>query len=168
MTFMQIPWSLSVPIIVIAAMLIFRGPLGSLIGQGSHEFKAGRFFSWKARRASGPSPQVIAQIAHGIAQAAAEEQLDVRRLVIRDSEGRPRIVASTVPSGEPFLALIDDAGEARVSLMASSAADPSGVAILMFARRGTPNEMASFIGAENDGSGAVGVRDSTGAWKEMS
>jgi len=28
--------------------------------------------------------------------------------------------------------------------------------------------MASFIGAERDGSGAVGVRDSSGAWKEIS
>jgi hypothetical protein len=40
--------------------------------------------------------------------------------------------------------------------------------MLMFARKGTPTEMASFIGAENDGSGTVSVRDSAGAWKEMS
>ncbi len=27
--------------------------------------------------------------------------------------------------------------------------------------------MASFVGAEADGSGAVGIRDSSGAWKEL-
>jgi len=164
----QIPWSLSVPVVVIAAMIIFKGPLGALISQGSHEFKAGRFFSWKAKRPSGPTPQVLAQIVREIAQAEAEEHLDIRRLVIRDSAGRARIVASTVESGEPFLALIDDAGESRAALIAGSAADPNGVALLMFAKKGMPAEMSSFIGADNDGSGALGVRDSAGAWKEMS
>jgi hypothetical protein len=169
MTFAQIPWSLSVPIMVIAAMIIFRRPLGSLIGQGSHEFKAGRFFSWKARRPLGPTPQIFAQIAREIAQAPEEEHFDGRRLVIRDAQGRPRILASTVASGEPFLALIDEGGEIRCSLIAGQAADPDGVAaVLMFARRGSPTEMASFIGAENDGTGTLAIRDSAGAWKEMS
>lgn len=168
MTFIQIPWSLSVPAMVVAAMLIFRGPLGMLISSGSHEFKAGRFFSWKAKRPSGPSPQVLAQIVREIAQAPEEEHFDGRRLVIRDAQGRPRIVASTVPTGEPFLALIDEEGESRASLIAGSARDPGAVALLMFARKGVAGEMASFIGAENDGTGAVAVRDSAGAWKEMS
>ena len=66
------------------------------------------------------------------------------------------------------LALIDKGGEIRCSLTAGQAADRDGVAMLMFARKGTPTEMASFIGAENDGSGTVSVRDSAGAWKEMS
>jgi hypothetical protein len=168
MTFIQIPWSLSIPIIVIAAMLIFKGPLGDLISQGSHEFRAGRIFSWKARRPSGPTPQALAKIVREITQATSEEKLDLRRLVIRDSLGRPRIVASTVESGEPFLALIDEAGESRATLIVGSAADQNGVAMLMFARKGMPAEMSSFVGADNDGSGTVGVRDSTGAWKEMS
>jgi hypothetical protein len=168
MTFIQIPWSLSVPAIVIAAMLIFRGPLGALISQGNHEFKAGRFFIWKAKRPSGPTPQILAQIVREIAQAPEEGQFDGRRLVIRDAQGRPRILASTVASGEPFLALIDEGGEIRCSLTAGQAADPEGVAMLMFARKGTPGEMVSFIGGANDGSGTVGVRDSAGTWKEMS
>jgi hypothetical protein len=168
MTFIQIPWSLSVPVMVIAAMLIFRGPLGALISNASHEFKAGRFFSWKAKRPSGPTPQILAQIAREIAQAPEEGQFDGRRLVIRDAQGRPRILASTVVSGEPFLALIDEGGEIRCSLTAGQAADRDGVAMLMFARKGTPAEMASFIGAENDGSGTVAIRDSAGVWKEMS
>ena len=77
-------------------------------------------------------------------------------------------MASTVVSGEPFLALIDEAGESRAILIAGSSADPNGVAMLMFARKGMPTEISSFIGAESDGSGTVAVRDSTGAWKEMS
>jgi len=32
----------------------------------------------------------------------------------------------------------------------------------------TAGETASFIGAERDGSGAVGFRDTSGAWHEMS
>jgi hypothetical protein len=91
--------------------------------------------------------------------------------VIRDSKDRPRVILGTVePSGEPFLALIDEAGEVRASLSASSAADPTGVAMLMFPRKGRPpGDVAAMIGAENsDGSGAVGVRDSSGTWKEMS
>ena len=168
MTFIQIPRSLSVPVMVIAAMLIFREPLGELISQGNHEFKAGSLFSWKARRPAGPSPQAIAQILRKIEEPTAEEEFDIQRLVIRDSHGRPRIVASTVESGVPFLALLDEEGQARATLTVSPAADPEGVAILMFARKVTPSEMASFIGAENDGSGTVGVRDSAGTWKEMS
>jgi len=73
-----------------------------------------------------------------------------------------------VESGVPFLALLDEEGQARATLTVSPAADPEGVAILWFARKGTLAEMASFIGAENDGSGTVEVRDSAGAWKEMS
>jgi hypothetical protein len=113
MTFIQIPWFLSVPVVVIAAMLIFRGSLGAPISSASHEFKAGRFFSWKAKRPSGPT-QVLAQIVREIAQAPEGEQFDGRRLVIRDAQGRPRLLASTVASGEPFLALIDEGGETPV------------------------------------------------------
>jgi len=168
MTFIQIPWSLSVTVIVVAAMLIFREPLGSLISQGSHEFKAGRFFSWKARRPPGPSPKRLAQIFREIGEATSEEGSDVQRLVIRDSQGRPRILASTVESGEPFLALFDEEGALRAALMAGLAADQDSVAMLTFPRKGMPAEMASFIGAESDGSGAMGVCDSAGDWKEIS
>jgi hypothetical protein len=48
-------------------------------------------------------------------------------------------------------------------------ADHDGIAMLMFRGKGkAPYETASFIGADCDGSGAVGVCDSSGAWKEMS
>ena len=41
--------------------------------------------------------------------------------------------------------------------------------MLIFRGKGQPtNDMASVIGAERDGSGIVGVRDSSGGWKEMS
>ena len=75
-------------------------------------------------------------------------------------------------SGAPFLALIDEDGEVRATLAAGSAAGPADldeIVMLMFRGKGTaPHEMASFIGAERDGSGAVGLRDSSGGWKEMS
>ena len=92
--------------------------------------------------------------------------------MIRDAKGRPRILASTVESGAPFLALIDEDGEVRATLAAGSAADPAdheAIVMLMLRGKGTaPHRIASFIGAERDGSGAVGVRDSSGGWKEMS
>jgi hypothetical protein len=42
--------------------------------------------------------------------------------------------------------------------------------MLMFSGKGwPPGDMAAMIGTENrDGSGAVGIRDSSGTWKEMS
>ena len=94
-----------------AAMLIFRGPLGALISSASHEFKAGSIFQLEGEAALWTDPQVFAQIVREIAQGAEEGQFDGRRLVIRDAQGRPRILASTVASGEPFLALIDEGGE---------------------------------------------------------
>jgi hypothetical protein len=162
------PWSLSVLLIVIAAMLIFREAIREIISR-SHELKAGRYFSLKAKP-SRPD-QAIAQIVRELS-AAGQVQSDVDRLVIRDAQGRPRILASTVESGAPFLALIDEDGEVRATLAAGSAADPADpneIAMLMFRGKGKAvGDMASFIGAERDGSGAVGVRDSYGSWKEMS
>ena len=43
------PWSLSVAVISIAAMLIFREPIREIISR-SHELKAGRYFSLRRRR----------------------------------------------------------------------------------------------------------------------
>jgi hypothetical protein len=162
------PWSLSVAAIAISAMVIFRKAVGELISR-SHELKAGRYLSLKAKQ-SGLDP-AIARLVRGLA-AAGQGQADVDRLVIRDAKGRPRILASTVESGAPFLALIDEDGEVRATLAAGSVADPTdpeGIVMLMFRGKGTaPHEMASFIGAERDGTGAVGMRDSSGGWKEMS
>jgi hypothetical protein len=162
------PWSVSVLVIVIAAMFIFREAIREIISR-SHELKAGRYFSLKAKPSR--ADPAIAQLVRELS-TAGQEQSDVDRLVIRDAKGRPRILASTVESGAPFLALIDEDGEVRATLAAGSPIDPSdpdGIVMLMFRGKGkAPNEMASFIGAERDGSGAVGVCDSTGAWKEMS
>jgi hypothetical protein len=163
------PWSLSVPVMVILAMLIFREPIAALIRRVV-EFKAGRV----SMKAKGPSldREVMTEIKEIAAQQAAtdDEHLEARRLVIRDSKGRVRILASTLESsGEAFLALVDEDGEVRASLGACSSADPTGVAMLLFPRKGRPpGDMASFIGAEADGSGAVGIRDSSGTWREMS
>lgn len=162
------PWSLSVPLMVISAMLIFYSPIAALVGR-IVEVKAGRVsMKTKAQRLD---PEIMKQLQEIVSQAAAdEEHLDARRLVIRDSQGQPRIIAATLePSGEAFLVLVDENGEVRVSLSASSAADPTGIAMLLFPGKGRPpSEMASFIGAEGDGSGAVAVRDSSGILHEMS
>ena len=160
------PRSLSVLLIAVSAMLIFRAPIAALIGR-IVEVKAGRV-SMKAK-APVPDPEIMKQVLQIAAQQAAvdEEHLDAQRLVIRDSANRPRILASTLPSGEPFLALFDEVARPRASLTASSAVDPNGIAVLVFHGE-TASETASFIGAECDGSGAVGVRDSSGAWHEMS
>jgi hypothetical protein len=162
------PWSLSVAAIAISAMVIFRKAVGELISR-SHELKAGRYLSLKAKP-SGLDP-AIERLVRDLA-AAGQDQADVYRLVIRDAKGRPRILASTVESGAPFLALIDEDGDVRATLAAGAPADladPEGIVMLMFRGKGTtPHEMASFIGAERDGTGAVGVRDSSGGWKEMS
>ena len=162
------PWSLSVAAIAISAMLIFRKAVGALISR-SHELKAGRYLSLKAKPSGLDS--AIERLVRDLA-AAGQDQVDVDRLVIRDAKGRPRILASTVQSGAPFLALIDEDGEVRATLAAGSPADPAdpkGIVMLMFRGKGTaPHEMASFIGSERDGTGAVGVRDSSGGWKEMS
>jgi hypothetical protein len=42
------PWSLSVLVMAITAMIIFREPIAVLISR-SHELRAGRFFSLKAK-----------------------------------------------------------------------------------------------------------------------
>ena len=159
------PWSLSVLVMAITAMIIFREPIAVLISR-SHELRAGRFFSLKAKPID---PKLIEDALRKAGETAAElwEQLDTRRLVIRDVQGRPRIIASTLPSEESFLALFDQAGQPRATLVASSAIEPDGIAMLLFHGQ-TAGEMASFIGAEHDGSGAIGVRDSSGVWKEIS
>src|SRR6266851_900178 len=160
------PLSLTVLVLALAAMLIFREPIAKFLGR-ILEMKAGPV-SVKAQ-APCPDPAIIKQIEEIAArQAVADEKhLDVQRLVIRDSAGRPRILASTLPSGEPFLALFDEAGRPRASLTASSATDPDEIAILVFHGQ-TAGETASFIGAERDGSGAVGFRDSSGSLRVMS
>jgi hypothetical protein len=164
-------WPLSALALGLAAMLIFREPIGTFIRR-SHEWKAGGFFSAKAKP-SGSDSRIIEQAIRKILETSpGQDQADVDRLVIRDAKGRPRLLASTVESGAPFLALIDEDGEVRATLAAGSAAepgDPDGIVMLMFRGKGiAPHEMASFIGAERDGTGAVGVRDSSGGWKEMS
>ena len=77
------------------------------------------------------------------------------------------MLAATVESGEPFLTLIDEDSRPRATLVAASATDPDGLAMLFFHGE-SAGDTASFIGAERDGSGAVGIRDSSGIWKEMS
>ena len=162
------PWSLSVLLMVVAAMLIFRRALSELISR-SREVSAGPF-RLKAEHAVNPKflEEALREVREGA--ASIEQQVDTRRLVIRDAQGRPRILASTLePLGAAFLAIFDEDGEARASLVASSASDQSGVALLLFPGKGRPpGDMASMIGAEMDGSGTVGVRNSSGAWKEMS
>ena len=162
------PWSLSVLVIAVTAMFIFREPISELIRR-SHELRAGPF-RLKAEHTANPKlfEDALREAREGAAKI--EQQVDTRRLVIRDAQGRPRILASTLePLGPAFLAVFDEDGEARASLVASSATDPSGIAMLLFPGKGRPpGDMASMIGAEMDGSGAVVVRDSSGAWKEMS
>jgi len=162
------PWSLSVLLMVVAAMFIFRRALSELISR-SREVSAGPF-RLKAEHAVNPKllEDALREVREGAAKI--EQQVDTRRLVIRDAQGRVRILASTLePLGPAFLAVFDEDGEARASLVASSATDPSGIAMLLFPGKGRPpGDMASMIGAEMDGSGAVVVRDSSGAWKEMS
>jgi len=160
-------WPLVALVLGLAAMFIFREAISTFISR-SHEWKAGRF-SAKAKP-SAPDPRMVAQTVREILEdVAGQEHLDLLRLVIRDSDGRPRILASTVPSGEPFIVLLDEDREVRASFVLSSNADPSGVAMLTFSGKGQPaGDMASVIGAERDGSGIVGVRDSSGGWKEMS
>ncbi len=163
------PWSLSVLLMVVAAMLIFRRALSELISR-SREVNAGPF-RLKAEHAVNPKflEEALREVQEGAAKIE-QQQVDTRRLVIRDAQGRVRILASTLePLGPAFLAVFDEDGEARASLVASSATDPSGIAMLLFPGKGRPpGDMASMIGAEMDGSGAVVVRDSSGAWKEMS
>jgi hypothetical protein len=159
-------WSVSVTIIVVAAMYFFREPISDFISR-SHELKAGRFLSLKAKR---PDVKIMEQVLESVKAAAqaAEGELDTQRLVIRDSKDLPRIIVSTAPSGDPFLALFDEEGEVRVSLSASSTRDPNGVAMPIFRGKGRgPEEIASLIGAELDGSGTVGVRNSLGEWQEV-
>lgn len=175
-------WPLTTIMLAVLAIRVFREPIAELInrisklkfGRMSMEAKASKIDAEIVKRVKA----IIApETADGAKPAAASgpepalsENLDADHLVIRDSNGLTRIIAGTVESGEPFLALIDEEGEIRASLSAGSAADPAGVAMLMFSRKGLPpGDMAAMIGTENsDSSGAVGVRDSSGVWKEMS
>jgi hypothetical protein len=118
----EFPWSASVMVISIAAMLIFRRPIRNLIYR-SRQVKAGPV----TFRAGAVRLEKVEEEIKKIPRArSAEEDLDdVRRLVIPDCQGRPRILASTVQSGEPFLALLDEEGEARVTLAASASAGPA-------------------------------------------
>jgi hypothetical protein len=162
-------WPFTAMVLAVSAMIVFREPISDLIRR-TVAMKAGPF-SAKAKTL-GPDKIVkqIQEIAAHLA-AADTEHLDALRLVIRDAKDRPRVLLGTVePSGEPFLALVDEDVEVRASLSASSAADATGVAMLLFPGKGRPpGDMAAFIGADSsDGSGAVGIRDSSGNWKEMS
>ena len=123
------------------------------------EVRAGPF-RLKAEHAV--NPKFLEDALHEVREGAAkiEQPVDTRRLVIRGAQGRPRILASTLDSlGSGFPRGLDEYGEERASLSASSATDPSGVALLLFPGKcRPPGDMASMIGAEMDGSGAVGVR----------
>lgn len=162
------PWSLSVLAMVIAAMVIFREPIGELISR-SHEWKAGSFFSLKAKQ-SAIDPKVMAAIRDMQKSAAAgAEEADLQRLVIRDSNGKVRILVGTTPSGQPFFSMFDEDGEPRASLVGSSAEDPDQLTMIMLRGKGKkPDDMACLIGAERDGTGTIGVRERSGAWREMS
>jgi hypothetical protein len=156
-------------VLVISAINVFREPIGELIGRIS-KFKFGRMsMETKTLKVDQEIVKLVREITASPSMPG-EEHFETQRLVIRDSEGLVRILAGTVESGEPFLALIDEEGEIRASLSASSVSNPTGVAMLMFSGKGrAPGDMAAMIGTENsDGSGAVGIRDSSGAWKEMS
>lgn len=163
---MAFPWSLSVLIIAIAAMILFRQPISELIDRIREvKFKAGRFSLTTSRLDS----EVVAQINREVREsAAAQDEADLRRLAIRDSNGRVRILASTVETGAPYLALIDEDQNIRVALVASPATELDAVAMLTFYGIGQrPDEMGALIGAERDGSGTVGMRNSSGEWKEI-
>jgi hypothetical protein len=162
-------WPLTAMVLAVSAIKIFREPISDLIGRIS-KLKFGRVsVEAKASKVDAEIVKLVREIT-ALPAMPGEEHFETRRLVIRDSKGLPRIIAGTVESGEPFLALIDEEGAIRASLSASSAADSTGVAMLWFPGKGRPlRDMASFIGAEStDGSGAVGIRDSSGTWKEMS
>lgn len=103
------------------------------------------------------------------AHQADDDGLDSRRLVIRDSLGRTRILAMTIGDGSPVFALLDEKGDVRAALAASPADNPKGVAMLEFPRKGRPlGDSAALIGAESDGTGTIGIRDSSGLRHEMS
>jgi hypothetical protein len=162
-------WPLIVVVLAVSAMKIFREPISDLIRR-IVTMKAGPF---SAKVKAPGADEIVKKIGEVAAHLIAGdgEHLDAQRLVIRDSKDRPRVILGTVePSGEPFLALFDEDGEVRASLSAGSAADPAGVAMLLFPGKGRPpGDMAALIGAESsDGSGAVGIRDSSGTWKEIS
>jgi hypothetical protein len=151
-------WSLCVMMITVAAMIIFRKPIIALIDR-SHKVKAG-VFSIEASKLDSIRRAVIREKVPGA------KELDIRDLIIRDSRGRPRIYASTAESGQPFLALLDEDGYPRAVLSASANTDRDGVAMLTFPKR-DESSIASFIGAEHDGTGAVGIQDRDGTWREM-
>src|SRR6266478_3253040 len=73
------PWSLSILVMAVSAMIIFRAPVVALIGRVV-EVKAGRV-SLRVK-APGPDPEIIKQIEEiaGKQAAADEEHLDAQRL----------------------------------------------------------------------------------------
>src|ERR1700676_2600138 len=96
-------WPLTTIVLAVSAITVFRKPIGELIGRIS-KLKFGRMsMEAKASKADAEIVKMVKAIT--AQQAADEEHLDADRLVIRDSKGLPRIVAGTVESGEPFLAL---------------------------------------------------------------
>lgn len=161
------PWSLTTLIIAITAMFLFRESMGGLI-ERTYDLKAGKIWV-KAEQRTADIEKIEQEVQRVIAQSATTDtQLDTDRLIIRDSNGHARIVAGVMEgSGEAYLAIADADGQIRTSLVSSSRGDPDGLAMLMFSGKSS-DELASFIGAEADGSGSVGIRDSSGAWKEMS
>ncbi len=67
------------------------------------------------------------------------------------------------------MSLLDEDGEIRATLVASSATDPDGTAFLFFRGKDRPvTEMASLIGSLRDGTGTVVVRRDSGESIEIS
>jgi hypothetical protein len=75
---------------------LFREPVSALIIR-SHELRVGRLFSPKAKPLINPKAiEDMLRLTTGSTTTQAEEQVDTRRLVIRDSKGRPRTIDSAV------------------------------------------------------------------------
>ncbi len=94
------PWSLSVLLMVVAAMFIFRRALSELISR-SREVSAGPF-RLKAEHAVNPKllEDALREVREGAAKI--EQQVDTRRLVIRDAQSAdPRVDARALGTGFP-------------------------------------------------------------------
>jgi len=155
--------SLAWPVAAVIIAFIFRRPIEGLLGQIS-ELKAGPV-TVKMGLPQAEREAIERAVDELIASEPAEDGLvDAKKLVIRDSEGRARIVAATIPSGEPFLSLVDEDGQTRAFLFAARNADSDGVSMLSFRGKGENADMAGYIGAGHDGTSQVGVRDRNG-WK---